>query len=311
MLPLEASEVVRDLELKTIKRKDCTTHIFYERGTSATDRKRELREKWTPVRPLGNGAFGSVWLEQCDNMVRRDVPNVRAVKKIKISPSIDFTRELEAIAKFSHNRYLPCFVRCFGWFRIKNYIFITMEHIQHGDLGQHLQFQRILPEKEANIIIRQLVEGLGHMHTNRFVHRDLKPANILIVEKGPNWLVQISDFGISRKLDEGRSIGTAQQGTFGYIAPEVMGFHEERGFPFAADMWSLGAVLFRMLSGHAFLIYGHEHREFVNGDRLIPVNELKEVGVSDEGLEFLQKLLLVNPRDRLTVDEAHKHDWMK
>ncbi|KAK3989414.1 Serine/threonine-protein kinase RAD53 [Cladorrhinum sp. PSN332] len=304
-----SSEVVKYLELKTRRdiAKGWTEHYFYQRGTSARNRKIILSERWRRIRKLGSGAFGSVWLEKCDRMVRKDAPSVRAVKEIKFNSGIDFTRELEAIAKFSNNEYLPSFVRCFGWFQINDSIFITMEHIEHGDLRKHLDDP--MPEREANLIIGQLVEGLGHMHRNKFVHRDLKPENILVVEKGPGWLVQISDFGISRKLEDGRTIGTAQQGTLGYIAPEVMGFIDGKGLSFAADMWSLGAVLFRMLTRKTFLTYGDEHRKFVNGEKVVPVEELRRAGLSDSGLDFLQKLLVASPEARLTVDEATRHRW--
>lgn len=171
----ETSELVKDLELETKIINGCTKHFFYQRGTSGTDRRRKLAEKWTRLRQLGSGSFGSVWLEKCERMVRKDAPDVRAVKQIKVGrdSGINITREIEALAKFSHNRYEPCFVRCFGWFQIDDSIFITMEHIRHGDLRRHLRV--LLPEIEANTITRQLVEGLGHMHRSRFVHRDLKP----------------------------------------------------------------------------------------------------------------------------------------
>ncbi|KAK4463244.1 kinase-like domain-containing protein [Cladorrhinum samala] len=307
----ETSELVKDLELETQIANGYTKHFFYQRGTGGTDRRRKLAEKWTRLRQLGSGAFGSVWLEKCERMVRKDAPDVRAVKQIKVGrdSGINITREIEALAKFSHNRYEPCFVRCFGWFQTDDSIFITMEHIRHGDLRRHLRV--LLPEIEANAITRQLVEGLGHMHRSRFVHRDLKPENILVVNKGPNWLVQISDFGISRRLEEGRTMqGTMGQGTHGYIAPELMGFVLEKRFPLAVDMWSLGAVIFRMLTGKHFLADPCEMRAFVEGHKVLPAQELADLGLSSTGLDFLQKLLIASPETRLTAEDAGLHEWM-
>ncbi|AEO68183.1 uncharacterized protein THITE_52698, partial [Thermothielavioides terrestris NRRL 8126] len=119
-----------------------------------------------------------------------------------------------------------------------------MEYLPHGDLGKHLV--QPLPEHEAKIIGKQVLAGLKHMHENSFVHRDLKPQNILVVYPGPDWLVQISDFGISRRLDEDNTV-TKNQGTLGFMAPETLGLIPEGSSPYAMDIWSLGALLFVVL----------------------------------------------------------------
>ncbi|KAK4182575.1 kinase-like domain-containing protein, partial [Podospora australis] len=300
----------RDLELETIIRADHTRHIFYRRGHTAAARRIKLAEKWIRAQRLGRGAFGSVWLEQCESPVREGTPPVRAVKEVKVDPSVDVTRELEAIVEFSHNRYEPCFVQCLGWYRHAESIFIAMEYIRHGDLKQYLS--EPLPESEARIITRQVLDGLMHMHTNQFVHRDLKPENILVLSTGPEWLVQISDFGISRRLEEGKTMqGTMRQGTLGYIAPELKGFVAEKGFPLAVDMWSLGALAFRMFAGRQFLTGVDDLREFVMDNTPFPSQELLSKGLSEVGTDFLQKLLLADPVSRLTASSADSHSWMR
>lgn len=123
--------------------------------------------------------------------------------------------------------------------------------------------------------------------------------------------MQISDFGISRRLEEGRTMqGTMGQGTYGYIAPELMGFVLEKRFPLAADMWSLGAVIFRMLAGKHFLADPCEMRAFIEGQMVLPTQELTDLGLSSIGLDFLQKLLMASPETRLTAEEANLHEWM-
>ncbi|KAK3683414.1 kinase-like domain-containing protein [Podospora appendiculata] len=307
---MEASDLVKDSELETKFFDDHLRHIFYRRGTNATDRRIRLSEKWVRNRQLGSGSFGTVWLETCKKTVRQGTPTTRAVKEIKVDPRIDITRELEAIAKFSNNKFEPCFVRSYGWFRGPESIFITMEYILHGDLRHHLR--KLLPENEVKTISQQLLEGLKHMFDNRFVHRDLKPENILVVAKGPHWLVQISDFGISKRLQEGGTIqGTMRQGTLGFMAPELLGFVAEKRFPFAVDMWSLGAVAFRMFTGKQYLADYDEMREFVQGNRPFPSQELLGGGISTAGLDYLKQLLLPDPGSRMTPDTASAHEWMK
>ncbi|KAL2268817.1 hypothetical protein VTJ83DRAFT_3663 [Remersonia thermophila] len=308
--PSGLSELIRDFELETrFLNGDATQHFFYRRGTSSENRRRKVVETWVRVKRLGSGSYGSVWLERCKEKARKDGPSVRAVKEIRMDSRAGFTahRELEAIFTFSHNRYEPCFVKSYGWFRTSDAIFITMEYISHGDLRCNLRGP--LPEQEAQTIAWQLLEGLKYMHDKSFVHRDLKPENILVVSSGPNWLVQLCDFGLTRRLEEG-SVGTMRQGTLGYIAPELLGFVAEKRYPFAVDMWSLGCVIYRVLTGREFLVGVDDVREYVNGQAQFPRSELDRVNLSEAGMGFVRQLLKSDPGARLTAAAAAEHKWM-
>lgn len=148
-----------------------------------------------------------------------------------------------------------------------------MEYLQHGDLRSIIG-RSALPESEVQLISRQVVEGLGFMHSNGFVHRDLKPAvraehvvrctpclfanflqNILVVKPGPTWWVKLGDFGISKRASEATALRTAI-GTVGYLAPEVPIGSElsmdddesEQTYTSAVDMWALGEIVYRLLT---------------------------------------------------------------
>ncbi|EQB52593.1 calcium/calmodulin-dependent protein kinase type 1B [Colletotrichum gloeosporioides Cg-14] len=169
-----------------------------------------------------------------------------------MTEKVDYYRELEAVMKFSQERYTPSFVQSYGWFESSEAIFIAMEYVPHGDLQNYLSSP--MPEDEARIITRQLAEGLHHMHMNGFTHRDLKPENILVVSRAPDWLVQISDFGIIGRLRPDQStLGTMRRGTLGFIAPEMLGFIADRTHPYAVDIWSLGAAVFTMVTKTLFM----------------------------------------------------------
>jgi hypothetical protein len=132
-----------------------------------------------------------------------------------------------------------------------------------------------------------------------------------VVSPGPNWLVKIADFGLARLMkDANGSGGTLRRGTVGYIAPEMLDLVREiRSFP--ADMWSLGAVLYRLLVGRTFLDTVGETSDYVQGRKQFPSEALKQEGVSPEGIDFLQKLLAVSPLDRMTAEDAVKHAWIQ
>ena len=179
---------VQDTKLNANVTLTYTEHTFARRG-----RHGGPREIWRRQSRLGNGSFSTVWLEKCDKVYRRDTPILRAVKEIRLQSgsnnSVDYTRELDAFAKFSQpkvnvlmtircnllnpGQFEPYFVRSFGWYSTEDSVFITLAYHPHGDLQQYLL--EPLSELQTKIITDQLLEGLKHMHDNGFVHRDLKP----------------------------------------------------------------------------------------------------------------------------------------
>ncbi|KAL3302215.1 calcium/calmodulin-dependent protein kinase type 1B [Colletotrichum asianum] len=215
-----------------------------------------------------------------------------------MTEKVNYCRELEAVMKFSQERigsvhadsgelsnanvyrqYTPSFVQSYGWFESSEAMFIAMEYVPHGDLQRYLSSP--IAEDEARIITRQLAEGLHHMHMNGFTHRDLKPGNILVVSRGPDWLVQISDFGISRRLRPDQStLGTMRRGTLGFIAPEMLGFITDRSHPYAVDVWSLGTVIFRMVTEKLFMTDFGLLQKYVASELQFPLEGLASLGTN-------------------------------
>ncbi|KAF0330031.1 calcium calmodulin-dependent protein kinase type 1b [Colletotrichum asianum] len=230
-----------------------------------------------------------------------------------MTEKVDYCRELEAVMKFSQERigsYTPSFVQSYGWFESSEAMFIAMEYVPHGDLQRYLSSP--IAEDEARIITRQLAEGLHHMHMNGFTHRDLKPGNILVVSRGPDWLVQISDFGISRRLRPDQStLGTMRRGTLGFIAPEMLGFITDRSHPYAVDVWSLGTVIFRMVTEKLFITDFGLLQKYVASELQFPLEGLASLGVTESLASFLRSLLAPLPKERPTITEIMNHDWLQ
>ena len=122
-----------------------------------------------------------VWLErQVDRHGKLSDSKLRAVKQIRLSSTStalqDYIRELEAIAKFSQEKYADYFVKSSGWFLDPESLFIAMEYCPCGDLKRYLETHGAVGEKDAKLIVPQILKGLAHMHQEKFAHRDLKPA---------------------------------------------------------------------------------------------------------------------------------------
>jgi serine/threonine protein kinase len=151
-------------------------------------------ERWEREKGfLGQGAYGTVYLEKCIYSDIGSTGKARAVKVIKKSKEVQYERELEAVILFSHEKvgsesppnemicwcwvqYRRCFVESFGWYDTPKEIFIAMEYLPHGDLQQYLASQDAqIPESEVKAIVPQLLEGLQYMHDLSITHRDIKP----------------------------------------------------------------------------------------------------------------------------------------
>ena len=119
--------------------------------------------------------------------------------------------------------------------------YIVLEYVRGRTLEQVLT-----QESPGSLLIatllEQIGEGLHHAHESGFVHRDIKPANILLDNEDRP---KVSDFGLARVV-EGDTFATTTCGTPGYVAPEIL---SDKPYKEPCDFWSLGVVLFIMLSG--------------------------------------------------------------
>ncbi|KAJ4199955.1 hypothetical protein NW767_007935 [Fusarium falciforme] len=303
------SDLVRDSKINTEFLESCIQHVFHEAGRSLKQRLVRREERWVRQRYLGQGAYGTVYLEKRED---GGTGELRAVKELKKSVvpghELDYARELEAIMKFSHPRYRHCFVSSRGWYEHQDSVFITMEFLELGDLQRYLT--RPLPESQGQEITKQTLEGLSFMHDNGFIHRDLKPANIMVVTKGPNWFVKIADFGISRRRHQDvTTLLTSKRGTLGFAAPEALGVESDVTYSFPVDMWSLGAVAYRILTNaSAFSCLSNMFR-YASGMLEFPEEKLKFHNVSELGRNFIIKLMQPVPEDRLSAAQAMLHPW--
>ena len=187
-----------------------------------------------------------------------------------------------------------------------------MEYFELGDLEKYITPK--LTEEDAKMIGRQLFEGLEILHGYNWAHRDIKPKNIFVVRDAPQWWIKIGDFGMS-KLAEQSGIHT-QVGTHDYMAPELFWGNyddtdDEETLPFtiAIDTWSLGCVLFRLLTGQQPFVSPSLLRRYYRSKISFPVDALKQNDVSADGIAILSELMKPRPADRMNVSAALLHSW--
>ncbi|KAG9239394.1 calcium/calmodulin-dependent protein kinase [Amylocarpus encephaloides] len=317
-MPRKQSDFVLDSKLKTQFLSRAVRHTRYIQGHTSRERQIQVKEVWDRESDLGRGSFGVVRLER-----RRSIstPNLefpcrlRAVKEIQKRAmggnSWDYMKELEIIAKFSHPRYAPYFVRTYGWFENADAVFITMEYFPLGDLQKFMRTSPPFSEEATRQIVRQLLEGMEFMHESDFAHRDIKPGNILVESNTPEWLVKIADFGISKQAREGETSLRTQVGTLSYMAPEVMGFLSGNdpavAYSVAIDIWAIGVIAFELLFKRLPFRDVFDLTSYVLGNKPL---DLEGASLPESCRDFLGGLIMPNPVDRPTAVSARNHPWM-
>ena len=180
-----------------------------------------------------------------------------------------------------------------------------MEYAGGGDLLQYVKKRKRLDEAEAKRIFRQIVYGLAHCHCRSVLHRDIKLDNILLDNDGE---IKICDFGVSRVIKKNQRI-TEQCGTPAYIAPEIISDIGYEGF--TADTWSLGVLLYAMVCGTVpFKAQNmHDlHKIITNGSFAFPPQV--EQSLSYDCKNLISRMLMLKPKDRISIPEILSHQWM-
>jgi len=159
----------------------------------------------------------------------------------------------------------------------------------------------------------KITSAVKYLHHNGVVHRDLKPSNILYADtSGDPASLRICDFGFGKQLRAENGLLTTPCYTANFVAPEVL---RKQGYDASVDIWSLGVLLYIMLSGKT---------PFANGPTDSPEEILKRINgskfqldsgnwssVSEDAKDLVKRMLDIEPRNRPTAAQVCHHPWMK
>ncbi|XP_024293049.2 protein kinase C eta type isoform X2 [Oncorhynchus tshawytscha] len=243
---------------------------------------------FTFLQVLGKGSFGKVMLARLNSGER--VFAVKVLKKDIILQDDDVEctmTEKRVLSLASSHPYLTQLYCCF---QTPDRLFFVMEFVNGGDLMFHIQKSRKFEECRARFYTAEITSALMFLHSKGIVYRDLKLDNVLLDKDGH---CKLADFGMCKEgMFEGVATGTFC-GTPDYIAPEIL---QEMQYGPSVDWWSLGVLLYEMLSGHAPF-------EAENEDDLFESILNEEISyaswLSAEAVNILKAFLTKNPARRL------------
>ncbi|GLC35996.1 hypothetical protein PLESTB_000527500 [Pleodorina starrii] len=269
------------------------------------------------VKFLGRGACGKVFL--CLNTYDLRLYAMKAVRKVdlessqpqqqqgakKRNPMEDLKREIMIMKKMKHNNIVTLSEVIDDPAGSK--LLLVMEFMEGGPVltREALEKRERLPESLALQYFRDMIKALDYLHGNKVVHGDLKPENVLMAASGE---VKLSDFGCSKVFATGNEYLERCNGTPAFLAPEMMKPNTRyRGRP--TDVYALGACLYTLLFGRIPFSAPNLYKLFqvVQNE---PVRYPPDVPISEELKDLLKGMLTKNPRERITMSELMKHDWV-
>ncbi|EGC32560.1 hypothetical protein DICPUDRAFT_98847 [Dictyostelium purpureum] len=269
--------------------------IFSKNKQSATKDDFEL------LTVIGKGSFGKVMQVKKKGEDKIFAMKVLRKDAIIARKQVNHTKSEKTILQsISH----PFIVNLHYAFQTKDKLYMVLDFVNGGELFFHLKREGRFSEPRVKIYAAEIVSALDHLHRQDIVYRDLKPENILLDSEGH---ICITDFGLSKKIETNDGTFTFC-GTPEYLAPEVLNGH---GHGCAVDWWSLGTLLYEMLTGlppfysqNVSMMY----QKILNGELKIPTY------ISPEAKSLLEGLLTREVDKRLGSKggaEVKKHPWFK
>jgi len=227
-------------------------------------------------------------------------------RKYGLASHIDMVfKEAELLKNLNHKNI----VQITNFFALKDMrVVFLMEYLEGGELGVHLKKKGRLDELEALDIFLQLLDAVEFCHLNNIIHRDLKLENILFTSKGGS-RIKVVDFGIAG-FYSGMEESESNAGSLKYMAPEILTGANNAANP-AIDVWSMGVILYALLSGHLPFTGSTRHEvksKIIAGTYQIDSDVRKRCSM--ECVDMLTRMLTVNTKVRITTAEMKKHPWI-
>ncbi|CAK3889873.1 uncharacterized protein RCC_03088 [Lecanosticta acicola] len=290
-------------------------------------------DRYNVVGQIGKGAFASVY--QLATKGEGHFYAAKELEKRRFMKNGILDRKLENEMQIMQSINHTSIVQYREYQDVKDHLYIIMEFVPCGDLQQHLTEHGRLPEHVGKSMAAQVLDALDYLHTKNITHRDIKPDNILLAHsEEENFVIKLSDFGLSKVVNNNDTFLKTFCGTLLYCAPEVFPhydahvggkgtkrprkpppqqFKKFHSYSQAVDIWSFGAVLWYSLCLRPPFegVADNTGRGMFDKIMMTPLDEtdLVERGVSDEAVALLIHMLNTDPTARPSAEDCLRHEW--
>lgn len=275
----------------------------------AAFRQESVDEHYEMGEELGSGQFAIV--RKCRERSTGNEYAGKFIKKRRLSSSRrgvsreEIEREVNILREIQH----PNIITLHDIFENKTDVILILELVSGGELFDFLAEKESLTEEEATQFLKQILDGVHYLHSKSIAHFDLKPENIMLLDKNvPSPRIKLIDFGIAHQITAGNEFKNIF-GTPEFVAPEIVNY-EPLGLE--ADMWSIGVITYILLSG-ASPFLGETKQETLTNISAVNYDFDEEyfVHTSELAKDFIRRLLVKDPKKRMTIEDSLQHPWIK
>uniref|UniRef100_A0A8B9K7H5 Ribosomal protein S6 kinase n=1 Tax=Astyanax mexicanus TaxID=7994 RepID=A0A8B9K7H5_ASTMX len=259
---------------------------------------------------LGEGSFSI-----CRQCTHKKSGQKYAVKIVSKRMEAQTQKEIAALKLCDRH---PNVVKLHEIYHDQLHTYLVLELLRGGELLDRIRRKQHFSETEASRIMRRLVSAVSHMHDVGVVHRDLKPENLLFTDESENSEIKVIDFGFARLKPPDNQLLKTPCFTLQYAAPEILTYD---GYDESCDLWSLGVILYTMLSGQVPFQCQEKSLTHTSAEEImkkIKHGDFSFQGeawrnVSEQAKELIQgeKLLTVDPNKRIKMRELRYNAWLQ
>ncbi|KAK9408253.1 death-associated protein kinase 1 [Crotalus adamanteus] len=272
-------------------------------------RQENLEDHYEIGEELGSGQFAIV--RKCREKTTGAQYAAKFIKKRRTKSSRrgvsreDIEREVNILKEIQH----PNVITLHDVYESKMDVILILELVAGGELFDFLAEKESLTEEEATEFLKQILNGVKYLHSLQIAHFDLKPENIMLLDRNvPKPHIKIIDFGLAHKIDFSNEFKNIF-GTPEFVAPEIVNY-EPLGLE--ADMWSIGVITYILLSG-ASPFLGETKQETLANVSAVNYDFEEEFFNNTSALakDFIRRLLIKDPKKRMTIQDSLQHPWIK
>ncbi|XP_077474089.1 serine/threonine-protein kinase tousled-like 2 [Stigmatopora argus] len=315
---LERLERVRNLHIRELKR------IHNEDNSQFKDHP-TLNDRYLLLHLLGRGGFSEVYkafdlTEQRYVAVKIHQLNKNWRDEKKENYHKHACREYRIHKELDH----PRIVKLYDYFSLDTDSFCTvLEYCEGNDLDFYLKQHKLMSEKEGRSIIMQIVNALKYLNEIRppIIHYDLKPGNILLVNGTACGEIKITDFGLSKIMDDdsynsvdGMELTSQGAGTYWYLPPEcfVVG-KEPPKISNKVDVWSVGVIFYQCLYGRKPFGHNQSQQDILQENTILKATDVQfppKPVVTPEAKAFIRRCLVYRKEERIDVHQLSNDPFL-
>jgi serine/threonine protein kinase len=253
---------------------------------------------------LGSGSFAVV--KRATNKKTGEEVAVKIIDKKVVGSDVQdsLQTEIDILQRVNH----PNVIGLKEIFDSSKKLYLVMDLVTGGELFDRIVAKGHYSERDAADLTVKVTQAVQYLHSIGVVHRDLKPENLLYASPADNAEIKVADFGLAKIVSDSQVMVTTC-GTPGYVAPEVL---QNKGYDAQVDVWSIGVILYILLCG--FPPFYEEStpllfEQIMKGEFDFPSPYWDPI--SDDAKDLIRKMLVVDPKARLTCDQVMQHKWIQ